>query len=191
MKRLIFATNNAGKLKEIRALLGSAFEVLSLAEAGIETEIPEDHDTFEENALQKAQYIFERTKTPVFADDSGLEVEALNGKPGVFSARYAGENCTPQDNIDKLLKELQWAENRRARFVTTVAFIDANGEHRFFHGKCEGEITREMHGQDGFGYDPVFKPAVFEQTFAEMPAAQKNRISHRAEAVQKLVGFLR
>ena len=191
MKRLIFATNNAGKLKEMRALLGSAFEILSLAEAGIQTEIPEDHDTFEENALQKAQFIFERTQTPVFADDSGLEVEALNGKPGVFSARYAGENCTPQDNINKLLKELKGTENRRARFVTTVALVGSNGEHQFFHGKCEGEITREMHGEDGFGYDPVFRPAGYKLTFAEMPAAQKNRISHRAEAVQKLVTFLR
>lgn len=191
MKRLIFATNNAGKLKEMRALLGSAFEILSLAEAGIQTEIPEDHDTFEENALQKAQFIFERTQTPVFADDSGLEVEALNGRPGVFSARYAGEHCTPQDNIDKLLKELKGAENRRAHFVTTVALVVSNGEHRFFHGKCDGEITCEVHGEDGFGYDPVFRPAGYKLTFAEMPAAQKNRISHRAEAVQKLVTFLR
>lgn len=190
MNKLIFATNNPGKLKEIRELLGSKFNILSLAQAGIKTEIPEDHDTFEDNALQKARFIFERTQIPVFADDSGLEVEALNGKPGVFSARYAGENCTPQDNINKLLSELKTAENRSARFVTVIAHINKNGEHQFFKGSCNGEITRDQHGKGGFGYDPVFKPAGFDQTFAQMPAETKNSISHRGKTVEKLVVFL-
>lgn len=190
MNKLIFATNNPGKLKEIRELLGGKFNILSLAQAGIKTEIPEDHDTFEDNALQKARFIFERTQIPVFADDSGLEVEALNGKPGVFSARYAGENCTSQDNINKLLSELKTAENRSARFVTVIAHINKKGEHQFFKGSCNGEITRDEQGKGGFGYDPVFKPSGFDQTFAQMPAETKNSISHRGKAVEKLVAFL-
>ena len=190
MKKLIFATNNPGKLKEIKELLSDRFDILSLAESGIETEIPEDFDTFEENALQKARFIYERTQIPVFADDSGLEVSALNGKPGVFSARYAGENCTPQDNIDKLLNELKNTSRRTARFVTEIAYVNESGQHRFFDGICEGEITREQQGKEGFGYDPVFTPKGYDETFAQMKAQLKNKISHRAKAVEKLVSFL-
>lgn len=190
MKKLIFATNNPGKLKEIKELLSNRFDILSLAESGIETEIPEDFDTFEENALQKARFIYERTQIPVFADDSGLEVSALNGKPGVFSARYAGENCTPQDNIDKLLNELKNTSRRTARFVTVIAYVNELGQHRFFDGICEGEITREEQGKEGFGYDPVFMPKSYDETFAQMNAQLKNKISHRAKAVEKLVAFL-
>lgn len=187
--KLVFATNNAHKLKEVRSAL-QEIEILSLAEADFEGEIPEDHDTLEANSHQKASYILEHTGFDCFADDTGLEVEALNGAPGVYSARYAGENCTFLDNVNKLLREMQGKENRAARFRTVVTLL-LDGELYQFEGVCEGEITREPAGAGGFGYDPIFKPAGYDVTFAELDLAEKNRISHRGLAVQKLVEFLR
>lgn len=187
--KLVFATNNAHKLKEVRSAL-QEIEILSLAEADFEGEIPEDHDTLEANSHQKASYILEHTGFDCFADDTGLEVDALNGAPGVYSARYAGENCTFLDNVNKLLREMKDKENRAARFRTVVTLL-LDGELYQFEGVCEGEITREPAGAGGFGYDPIFKPAGYDVTFAELDLAEKNRISHRGLAVQKLVEFLR
>jgi XTP/dITP diphosphohydrolase len=187
--KLVFATNNAHKLKEVRSAL-QEIEILSLAEADFEGEIPEDHDTLEANSHQKASYILEHTGFDCFADDTGLEVDALNGAPGVYSARYAGENCTFLDNVNKLLREMQGKENRAARFRTVVTLL-LDGELYQFEGVCEGQITREPAGAGGFGYDPIFKPAGYDVTFAELDLAEKNRISHRGLAVQKLVEFLR
>lgn len=186
--KLVFATNNAHKLKEVRSAL-QEIEILSLAEADFEGEIPEDHDTLEANSHQKASYILEHTGFDCFADDTGLEVDALNGAPGVYSARYAGENCTFLDNVNKLLREMKDKENRAARFRTVVTLL-LDGELYQFEGVCEGEITREPAGAGGFGYDPIFKPAGYDVTFAELDLAEKNRISHRGLAVQKLVEFL-
>lgn len=189
-KSLIFATNNPGKLKEIRESAVEKYTVLSLKDVDMVTDIPEDHDTFRENALQKAEFIFDRTGVTTFADDSGLEVEALGGRPGVYSARYAGEECTPQDNIDKLLKELKGVDNRSARFKTVIAYKSKDAVS-FFEGVCPGKILTSQTGTGGFGYDPVFVPDGFDQSFAEMPSALKNEISHRGKAVRKLIDFLK
>ncbi len=190
MKELIIATNNEHKVKEIKAALADKFQVLSLKEVGITEEIPEEQDTLEGNALQKARYIHEKYGKNCFADDTGLEVEALNNAPGVYSARYAGEPCNSDNNITKLLQEMNGKTDRNARFRTSIALILDSKEY-LFEGEVQGEILSERHGTDGFGYDPVFQPEGYETSFAEMTLEQKNEISHRGRAVQKLVAFLR
>lgn len=189
-RELVFATNNSHKLSEVQHLLGNKFHLLSLKDIQLEEEIPEDFDTLEQNALQKARYIFDKTHKSCFADDTGLEVDALNGRPGVYSARYAGEGKNPKDNIKKLLKELFGVTNRKARFRTVVALIIDNQEY-LFEGIVNGKIIDSERGTDGFGYDPVFLPDGYSETFAEMKLDQKNLISHRAKAVGQLVDFLK
>ncbi len=189
MKQLIFATNNKHKVQEVRAALQGHVEVISLAEAGLAGEIPETADTLQGNALQKAQWVWERTHADCFADDTGLEVDALNGAPGVFSARYAGEHCSFDDNIDKLLTALNGQSNRKADFRTVICLIE-NGEPRYFEGRVDGQILTERHGAEGFGYDPVFMPDRFAVSFAEMPLDVKNSISHRGLAVAKLKEYM-
>lgn len=190
MNELIFATNNKHKLTEIQSLIGDKITIRSLAEIGCTEDIAETADTLEGNALLKAEYIFDKYKMNCFADDTGLEVEALNGRPGVFSARYAGNGHNFEANIDKLLEELDGTENRTARFRTVIALI-LDGPVFYFEGIVKGEIITQRSGQKGFGYDPVFRPEGYLQTFAEMPLSEKNKISHRAVAVNKLVGFLK
>ena len=189
MQELVFATNNNNKLREIQEILGVSFSIVSLKEAGIETEIPEDFDTLQENALQKAKFIHSKTGQNVFADDTGLEVDTLNGAPGVFSARYAGENCTSVENIQKLLGALKNETNRSARFKTIIALIINNKEY-FFEGVCEGDILNNIQGEGGFGYDPIFRPKGYSISFAQMDPTEKNKISHRGKAMRKLVDFL-
>ena len=190
MRQLIFATNNAHKVDEVRAALDGKVDVVTLAEAGQQGEIPETADTLQGNALQKAQWVWERTHTDCFADDTGLEVEALHGAPGVYSARYAGEHCSFDDNIDKLLQALDGQTNRRAAFRTVICLIE-HGEPRYFEGRVDGQILTERHSVgEGFGYDPVFMPDRFALSFAEMPLEVKNSISHRGLAVKKLVEYL-
>lgn len=198
MRRLIFATNNKHKVEEVRAALGGMVEVITLAEAGLHGEIPETADTLQGNALQKAEWVIEQLKVKseklrvdgVFADDTGLEVEALDGAPGVYSARYAGEHCSFDDNIDKLLAALDGKENRKADFRTVICLIE-NGEVRYFEGRVDGQILTERHSNgEGFGYDPVFMPDRFAVSFAEMPLEVKNSISHRGLAVKKLAEYL-
>lgn len=187
---LCFATNNVHKVNEIQALLGNSFNLQSLIDIGCTEELAEDQDTIEGNSLQKAQYVFDKYKVACFADDTGLEVEALNGAPGVYSARYAGEQRNAGDNIRLLLKNLQGKENLNARFRTVVTLISEKGMHQF-EGILNGVITFEPRGTQGFGYDPVFVPEGFTQTLAEFQLSAKNKISHRARAVQKLVLFLK
>lgn len=187
--KLIFATNNKHKIREISDILDGGFNVLGLADVSITEEIPEDADNLADNALFKARYVHERTGLNVFADDTGLEVDALDGAPGVYSARYAGTSKSPDDNIIKLLKELEGVEDRKARFRTVIALIYDNNEY-LFEGKVEGEIIQERRGTDGFGYDPVFMAVGYDLTFAEIPLSEKNKISHRARAMQKLLAFL-
>lgn len=186
---IIFATNNAHKLVEVQALMPQGISIVGLSQMGIHDDIPEDGDTLEANALQKARYVYERTKRNCFADDTGLEVEALGNAPGVYSARYAGPQKSSADNIVKLLEELRGQANRRARFRTVIALIIDGREH-LFEGIVRGQIIEHQQGTDGFGYDPIFMPEGYNQTFAEMPLDVKNDISHRGRAVQKLVEFL-
>ena len=189
-KRLVFATNNAHKLEEIRAILGNSIEILSLADIHCHADIPETADTLEGNARQKSRYVYEHYGLDCFADDTGLEVEALDGAPGVYSARYAGgEGHDAQANMLKLLHELEGKENRKAQFRTAISLI-LDGKEYLFEGVIKGEIIREKRGDSGFGYDPVFKPEGYERTFAELGNDVKNKISHRALAVQKLCEFL-
>ncbi len=188
-RKLVFATNNAHKLGEISSVVGDQFEILSLHQIGFYGEIPEDHHTLRENALQKARFIHEKYGLDCFADDTGLEIDALGGKPGVMSARYAGHECDPEANIRKVLDEMKGKIRRNARFRTMIALI-INGEEHFFEGVVEGEILSEKRGADGFGYDPIFLPLCYTQTFAEMSLSMKNTISHRAKAVERLVEFL-
>jgi len=186
---LIFATNNLHKLSEIQSIVGKNFTIKSLQEIGCTEDIPETAPTLEGNALLKAQYIYDRFGKNCFADDTGLEVEALDGRPGVFSARYATDGHDFEANIDKVLEELTGVENHKARFRTVIALI-LDGSVRYFEGIVNGKIISERKGVKGFGYDPVFLPDGHEQTFAEMPLDEKNKISHRARAVSKLVEFL-
>ncbi len=186
---LIFATNNQHKVEEIRAVLPSQFQILTLKEAGINIDIPEPHDTLEDNAREKALTIYQLTGTGCFSEDTGLEVFSLNGEPGVKSARYAGEEKSFQKNIDKLLQNLESKEDRDAQFRTVVCLIQ-NGEEHFFEGICKGRIIAEKKGSEGFGYDPVFVPDGEEKTFAEMSLEEKARFSHRSKAIAKLVLFL-
>ena len=196
MKRIVFATNNEHKLNEVRAILGDQFEVLSLKDIGFEGDIPETGQTLAENAAQKAQYIYNRYHMDVFADDTGLEVETLDGAPGVYSARYAGEGHDSEANMQKLLGELRNKDNRRAQFATVIAIIeklhnlDCVWSLKFFNGIVKGEITREKSGTEGFGYDPIFRPDGYDKTFAELGEEVKNQISHRFIATQKLAQYL-
>ena len=190
MNRIVFATNNAHKLGEIREILGNYYEIVSLKEIGFDEDIPETGDTLAENASQKSHYIFERYHINCFSDDTGLEVDALEGEPGVYSARYAGEKATYDDNVNKLLQELGYSENRKAAFKTVISLILDGKEHQF-EGRVDGSITKSKHGEGGFGYDPVFLPDGFNQTFSEMSTDLKNRISHRGKATAKLVEFLK
>ena len=190
MKKLVFATNNAHKLEEIRAILGDKVEILSLNDIDCHADIPETADTLQGNAVLKAQYIYENYGLDCFADDTGLEVEALNGAPGIYSARYAGgEGHDSEANMKKLLSEMQDKDNRKARFRTVICLIEGGKEH-FFEGIVNGSIIRERKGGAGFGYDPVFMPDGYSETFAEMGNDEKNKISHRARAVQKLCEYL-
>jgi len=187
---LIFATNNHHKITEIQSLIGDNFILKSLEQIGCTDDIPETALTLEGNALLKAQYVFNRYGKNCFADDTGLEIEALDGRPGVFSARYATDGHDFEANIDKVLEELSEVKNRKARFRTVIVLI-LNGSVHYFEGIVNGKIINERKGIKGFGYDPVFLPEGYEQTFAEMPLAEKNLISHRANAVNKLVDFLK
>ncbi len=187
--KLVFATNNLHKLQEVKPLLANKFNLLSLADIGFTEEIPEDFDTLELNASQKAWHIYNRFGIDCFADDTGLEVDALNGAPGVYSARYAGEHKSPQDNINKLLLALSGVENRRARFRTVISLV-IGGNETLFEGVVEGVILTEKHGEAGFGYDPIFMPDGYNVSFAQMELDAKNAISHRGRAVSKLVSFL-
>jgi len=189
MKTLVFATNNLHKLEEVRDILGGSFRIASLKEIGCIDDIPETADTLEGNALQKARYVKDKFGYDCFADDTGLEVEALGGAPGVFSARYAGLGHDSEANMRKLLKELEGKTNRQAQFRTVVALL-LDGEEYTFEGIVRGTILTERRGTAGFGYDPVFVPEGYAETFAEMGSEEKNRISHRARAVQKLADFL-
>jgi XTP/dITP diphosphohydrolase len=186
---LIFATNNKHKIREVSDLLDNRFNILGLADVSITEDIPEDADNLADNALYKARYVHERTGINVFADDTGLEVNALNGAPGVHSARYAGADRNPDDNIIKLLEQLEGVTNRRARFRTVIALIFENREY-LFEGIVEGEIIQNRKGTGGFGYDPVFMAQGYDKTFAEIPLSEKNMISHRAQAMKKLIAFL-
>jgi len=187
---LVFATNNRHKLEEVQSLLGNEIKLLSLKEIGCFDEIPEDFETLKENAAQKARYIFDKYKINCFADDTGLEIHALNGEPGVYSARYAGESCSFDDNMNKVLEKMQGIEDRKACFKTVIALI-IEGKEFYFEGQVNGEMLKEKTGSDGFGYDPIFKPEGFDSSFAQMSLDEKNKISHRARATEKLVEFLK
>lgn len=189
MKELVFATNNEHKLRELREIAGEKFRILSLKDINCFDDIPETEPTIKGNALIKANYIKDKYGYDCFADDTGLEVEALGGEPGVYSARYAGEDCDSEKNIDKILSKLKNESNRKARFITYIALI-LEGNTHIFEGEVQGEILTERHGEGGFGYDPVFKPVESENSFAEMLPEEKNAISHRGRAVQKLLKFL-
>ncbi|MBQ2853708.1 MAG: non-canonical purine NTP diphosphatase [Bacteroidales bacterium] len=189
MKDLVFATHNAHKLEEIRAIL-KEYNILGLNDINCHTDIIEDASTLEGNAIIKANFVTNNYNINCFADDTGLEVEALDGAPGVYSARYAGENCSYQDNVIKLLDALKDIENRKARFRTVIA-LNLDGRQYTFEGIVNGIITKEQHGEKGFGYDPIFLPDGYDMTFAEMPLEIKNKISHRGIATQKLIEFLK
>ena len=190
MKPLIFATNNAHKIEEVHSILNNEFNIRSLKEENINFEIPEPFDTIEENACEKARVIYSYTGKNCFAEDTGLEVAALNGEPGVKSARYAGEGKSSEDNIEKLLTNLKNGLNRQAQFKTIVCLI-INGEEFTFEGICKGIIIKEKRGKSGFGYDPVFIPDGSKSTFAEMTLAEKNIFSHRKKAIDLLVKYLK
>lgn len=190
MNRIVLASNNAHKIAEINALLDGSFEVISLRDTGITEEIPEPYDTFEENALAKAAYVYERTGLMTFSEDSGLIVPALGGAPGVFSARYAGEPRSDVRNTEKLLQELKGSEDRAAYYQTTICLVGA-GEPVYFKGTCEGSIAAEQQGEGGFGYDPVFIPEGYDQTFGQLPAGVKKAVSHRAKAMARFVAYIK
>lgn len=195
MRRLIFASNNSHKLEEVRAALDGKAHIVSLTEVGLSGDIPETADTLQGNALQKAMWVWERTHCDCFADDTGLEVAALGGAPGVYSARYAGEHCSFDDNIDKLLQALQGVQDRRADFRTVICLVEAaDGDKptvQYFEGRVDGTILEERHSNgEGFGYDPVFMPNRFAVSFAEMPLSVKNLISHRGLALKELAAYI-
>ncbi len=187
--KLIFATNNQHKVDEIRHVINSSFELLTMKEAGIDIDIPEPHDSLEANATEKSTTIYQLTKTSCFSEDTGLEVAALNGEPGVKSARYAGLGRSFDNNIDKLLANLDGKTDRSARFRTVISLI-LDGEETQFEGICNGKIIAQRKGSNGFGYDPIFIPDGSDKTFAEMELREKDRVSHRAKATEKLVAFL-
>jgi XTP/dITP diphosphohydrolase len=187
---LIFATNNKHKLEEIKLILDKYASVKGLKEIGINEDIPETHETLEGNAIEKAMFIYNKYGYTCFADDTGLEIEALNGRPGVYSARYAGPNCTFADNVNKVLNELGNETNRKARFRTIIALVE-NGKVFTFEGEVKGYIITENRGNEGFGYDPVFIPEGYTETFAEMSMELKNKISHRARAMENFLNYLK
>ncbi len=189
MDKIVFATNNPNKLAEISAMLKGKFEVISLETLGCTEEIPETADTLEGNASLKAQYIFKKYKVNCFADDTGLEIEALNNEPGVYSARYASEAKDATENMKKVLRKMKGISNRKANFRTVISLI-LNGQEILFEGSVKGTIREEMCGKEGFGYDPIFEPEGYTLTFAELSRDEKNNISHRGRAVQKLIEFL-
>lgn len=188
--KLVFATHNSNKLKEVQLLLPKNIIILSLDDIGCTEEIPETGKTLEENAQIKADFVTQNYGYPCFADDTGLLVNALEGKPGVYSARYAGEQKSSEDNMNKLLHQLEGKNNRQARFKTIVV-LNLPTEKKQFIGIVEGKITNEKHGDNGFGYDPIFKPNGYDKTFAELPLPEKNKISHRGKAMEKLVNHLK
>ena len=188
--KLVFATNNRHKLDEVRAIVGDRVEVLSLNDIECHDEIPETADTLQGNALIMARYIYDKYGLDCFADDTGLEVEALGGEPGVYSARYAGEECSSEANMQKLLHNLTGKSNRNAQFRTVIALI-INGEEKLFNGIVKGSITEEKRGDSGFGYDPIFIPEGFSESFAQMSSEQKNSISHRYRATEQLSNYLK
>lgn len=188
MRTLVFATNNKHKLEEVQALIGDKFQLKTLDEIGCLDDIPETGDTFSDNASQKSQYIWERFKIDCFSDDSGLEVDALNGEPGVYSARYSGSRDS-EENLQLVMSKMKGINNRSARFKCVISII-LDGKEHLFEGSVEGKITNSRSGSAGFGYDPIFKPQGYDVSFAEMSAEEKNKISHRARAVEKLVAFL-
>lgn len=187
--KLIFATNNQHKVAELKSVVGNRFEICSLLESGIDLDIPEPHDTLNENALEKSKTIFQLTGNNCFSEDTGLEVDALNGEPGVKSARYAGEEKSFENNIDKLLLNLKNSSKRSARFRTIISLI-INKEEHFFEGICEGRIHTERKGTEGFGYDSVFIPTGSEKSFGEMNMEEKKKFSHRRKATDQLIKFL-
>lgn len=186
---LVFATNNENKVKEIRSMLGDAFAIITLQEAGIDIDIPEPHDTLEANAREKSETIYKLTGKDSFSEDTGMEVDALNGEPGVLSARYAGEQKSAADNVAKVLHLLEGQTNRKARFRTVISLI-IDGTERQFEGVAEGNILPAARGSKGFGYDPIFQPTGSDKAFAEMELTEKNEYSHRAKAFKKLIAFL-
>ena len=188
VKKIVFATGNPNKLKEIKSAI-NRFEIVGLKDLGITEEIPETGDALKKNALQKAKYVYEKTALDCFSDDTGLEIEALDFRPGVYSAMYAGPDCNAENNMRKVLKELEGKTNRNAQFKTVIALI-LEGKEYFFEGLVSGEILKQKTGKDGFGYDPIFKPFGYKESFAEMSIARKNEISHRGLAVKKLIKFL-
>lgn len=187
---LVFATNNANKVKEVQALIPEHIRVLSLADINCSEDIPETQDTIEGNAIQKAEYVKEHYGYECFADDTGLEIDALNGEPGVFSARYAGPQRNAEDNMAKVLDKLKTETDRSAQFKTVIA-LTLKSDTKTFTGICKGEITTKKQGDAGFGYDPVFKPEGYSQTFAEMSLSEKNKIGHRGKAVSLLIEYLK
>ena len=189
MEELVIATNNQHKVEEIRRALGNKIKLISLKDLGCREEIPEDGTTLKENAYQKAKYVWDKYKKNCFADDTGLMVEALDGAPGVYSARYAGEHCSFDDNIDLLLENMEGKTNRNACFATVICLIQ-DGETVYFEGKCEGCILTERYGRGGFGYDPIFMPKGYGESFAEISMEEKNKISHRGKATEKLIKHL-
>lgn len=190
MKEIVFATNNKHKLEEISAVVGDKFRILSLSDIGCFEDIPETADTLEGNASMKSHFVMERFGKSCFADDTGLEIEALGGRPGVYSARYAGPDNDPEKNMDRVLAEMQGVVNRKARFRTVISLL-LEGEEHLFEGIVEGSIRNERSGKKGFGYDPIFQPDGFAVTFAEMTLEEKNKVSHRARATAKLIAFLK
>ena len=188
LEKMVFATGNPNKLKEIKAAINS-FEIVGLKDLGITEEIPETGNTLKKNALQKAKYVYNKTGLDCFSDDTGLEIEAINNRPGVYSAMYAGSDCNAENNMRKVLSELKTFQNRKAKFKTVIVLI-LNGKEFFFEGVVNGTILEEKKGSDGFGYDPIFRPNGYEKTFAQMSIGLKNKISHRGLAVKKLVAFL-
>jgi XTP/dITP diphosphohydrolase len=188
--KLYFATHNPNKLKEIAKMLPAGIELLGLADLGLTEDIPETSDTIEGNSLQKTQYVFDKHGVACFGDDTGLEVAALKGAPGVYSARYAGPQCDSNDNMNLLLENLKGEKKRSARFKTVITYINAKGESKQFTGLANGVITETLSGKEGFGYDPIFLPDGKSKTFAEMPSYEKNKISHRARAFAQLIEYL-
>jgi XTP/dITP diphosphohydrolase len=188
--KLVFVTNNPHKLKEAKSIIGVSFEIISHAELCCIEDIPETGDTIEANASEKAFHIYNKFRVNCFADDTGLEIEALDGRPGVYSARYAGEGCSFADNINKVLEETNGIINRKACFRTIISLI-IGGQETQFEGRVNGQILTERHGWEGFGYDPIFKPEGYDLSFAEMLLSEKNLISHRGRALQKMTEFLK
>ena len=187
--KLVFATNNQHKLQEIKRVLGDSIELLSLSDINCFEDIPENQDTIEGNAAEKSFYIYNKFGFNCFADDTGLEIDALNGEPGVYSARYAGEEKSAENNMNKVLAQMVKIKNRKARFRTVISLV-IDGREVQFEGVVEGQILEEKRGKTGFGYDPIFKPDESQLSFAEMPMDEKNEISHRGRAVRKLVEYL-